>query len=274
MLTMHSSVFRDLFTLPIPPDEAMIDNCSVVVLSGDTAQDWTLFLGALFPQYYSTEVPSLELLAAMLRLSKKYDFPLFRADCVRRLKEDLPRTLEEHDRLGLEWKNFTALGTPDAYLFLASLLREISLPSLLPFCYYSIIRDHRSIAMAKILDHSDHSVNTTDRLACSLGYAKLLKFQSGTSAWLGLDGGAFGQPRECASACTSRALASHISMNIQTKRHPLDIWILSKWNELQRWYGLCLLCHERNKARQHCWRSLPNVFGLPDWEELKALDFE
>ncbi|KAJ7037763.1 hypothetical protein C8F04DRAFT_1256664 [Mycena alexandri] len=39
--------------------------------------------------------------------------------------------------------------------------------------------------MKKILDPNDQSVNMTDRLACLLGYAKLLKLQSTTMfAWL------------------------------------------------------------------------------------------
>ncbi|KAJ7037778.1 hypothetical protein C8F04DRAFT_396183 [Mycena alexandri] len=74
---MHSSVFRVMFATPLPADEPTLEKCPVVVLSGDTAQDWILFLGAMFPKYRSSEVPSLEFFAAVLRLSKKYDCPLF-----------------------------------------------------------------------------------------------------------------------------------------------------------------------------------------------------
>ncbi|KAJ7037774.1 hypothetical protein C8F04DRAFT_952254, partial [Mycena alexandri] len=48
--SMHLSVFRDMFTLPLPANEPTIENCPVVVLPGDTAEDWTLFLGAIFPK--------------------------------------------------------------------------------------------------------------------------------------------------------------------------------------------------------------------------------
>jgi hypothetical protein len=50
MLSMHSTVFRDMFMMPLPADEPTVENCPIVVLSGDTAQDWTLLLGAIFPK--------------------------------------------------------------------------------------------------------------------------------------------------------------------------------------------------------------------------------
>jgi hypothetical protein len=50
MLSMHSTIFRDMFMMPLPADEPTVENCPIVVLFGDTAQDWTLLLGAIFPK--------------------------------------------------------------------------------------------------------------------------------------------------------------------------------------------------------------------------------
>jgi hypothetical protein len=50
VLSMHSSVFRDMFMVPLPADEPTVENCPVVILTGDTAQDWTCFLGAIYPE--------------------------------------------------------------------------------------------------------------------------------------------------------------------------------------------------------------------------------
>ncbi|KAF7365476.1 BTB domain-containing protein [Mycena venus] len=50
VLSKHSTVFRDMFMMPLPADEPTVENCPVVVLPGDTAKDWTLFLGAMYPQ--------------------------------------------------------------------------------------------------------------------------------------------------------------------------------------------------------------------------------
>ncbi|KAJ7037783.1 hypothetical protein C8F04DRAFT_1393452 [Mycena alexandri] len=43
---MHSSVFRDMFTMPLPPDEPTIENSPV-----DTLQNWLLFLEVLYPKW-------------------------------------------------------------------------------------------------------------------------------------------------------------------------------------------------------------------------------
>lgn len=51
MLSMHSTVFRDMFMMPLPADEPTVENCPVVVLSGDSPQDWIHLLGAMYPKY-------------------------------------------------------------------------------------------------------------------------------------------------------------------------------------------------------------------------------
>ncbi|KAJ7037770.1 hypothetical protein C8F04DRAFT_952317, partial [Mycena alexandri] len=137
ILSKHSSVFREMFTMPLPADEPTIENCPVVVLSGDTAQDWTLFLGAIFPKSHPGELPTFSLLAAILRLSKKYDFPLFRQKCVRRLREACPTSLKDYNDFSKGWKSFNSIDSEnqDIRLPLISLAREAGLPSLLPLSY-------------------------------------------------------------------------------------------------------------------------------------------
>ncbi|KAJ7698468.1 hypothetical protein B0H16DRAFT_1441943 [Mycena metata] len=279
MLSMHSSVFRDMFTLPLPPNnEEMIENCPVVVLSGDTAQDWSLLLEALFPKSYSTELPNLELLAAMLRLGKKYDFPRFREDSVRWLKQDFSSTLEEYDEHDAEF-NFKLEDTTSTYLFIASLAREIGLPSLLPLCYAEVVTDYEGEAMKKILDLNDSSVNTIDRLACLAGHHKLLNLQSTTMfAWLDLDMESAHIPTEnCRQSIACGAAIKKIFIDI-SRQHPPPIMILNPWDK--DWdASLCSSCRKKAKklhdtGRETCWEAMPAAFGLPEWAELKSLDFE
>ena len=56
VLALHSPVFRDMFSLPVPADAAgegsdnvneMVDGCPLVCLS-DSAQDLEIFLGMLY----------------------------------------------------------------------------------------------------------------------------------------------------------------------------------------------------------------------------------
>jgi hypothetical protein len=47
VLAKQSSVFRDLFSVPQPLNEATIDGCPIVELS-DSAEDWVLILETLY----------------------------------------------------------------------------------------------------------------------------------------------------------------------------------------------------------------------------------
>ncbi|KAJ7163138.1 hypothetical protein C8R46DRAFT_1102598 [Mycena filopes] len=274
VLSRNSSVFRDLFTVPLPPDEPTIENCPVVVLSGDTAEDWTL-LGVVYPKSYPGDPPRLSLLSAMLRLSKKYDFPLFREECVRRLKGEFPTTLHEFDSVASRWAFFRDdPGDQYTCLDVLALSREIGLHSVLPALYVALLGPSY---MPKILDINDKSLGINDRLACVLGHTNLLKLQSTTTlSWLHLNDGHI--PREdCSSPKSCTDALKTISHGISFP-HPPTICIFSAWDV--KWQGsLCKLCRHRAKdiytaERETCWQQLPAAFGLPGWEDLKALDFE
>ncbi|KAJ7188799.1 hypothetical protein C8R46DRAFT_934918 [Mycena filopes] len=277
VLSRDSSVFRDLFTLPLPADEPTIEGCPIVVLSGDTAQDWTLFWGVIYPKSYLGEPPRLSLLSAMLRLSKKYDFPLFREDCVRRLKGEFPTTLQGFDSVASQWTFFyNEPGNQYTCVDVLALSRELGLHSVLPALYAGILR--AGACMLKVLDINDKSLHINDRLAVLLGHANLLKLQSTTTlSWLNFDAKPPHIPLEdCSSPkrCTDalKAISREISFP-----HP-KICIFRAWDV--KWQAnLCKPC--RNKAkevfaagRETCWQQLPAAFGLPSWEDLKALDFE
>jgi hypothetical protein len=47
VLAKQSSVFRDIFSLPQPPNEPTIEGCPIVHVS-DTAKDWELLLEVLY----------------------------------------------------------------------------------------------------------------------------------------------------------------------------------------------------------------------------------
>jgi len=47
ILAKHSSVFRDVFSVPQPLSEATVEGCHIVELS-DKAEDWELLLAALY----------------------------------------------------------------------------------------------------------------------------------------------------------------------------------------------------------------------------------
>jgi hypothetical protein len=91
--------------------------------------------------------PQFEVFAAVLRLSKKYDYPMFRKDCVRRLKTGYPTTLKEFDKNtnvlidGLE-RTF--------YVFLLALAHEIGIHSILPVIYCTMVTTKREFCLPKV----------------------------------------------------------------------------------------------------------------------------
>ncbi|KAJ7070054.1 hypothetical protein C8F01DRAFT_1049209 [Mycena amicta] len=278
MLAMHSTVFRDMFTVPLPPDDPLVDTCPVVVLSGDTAEDWEHLLAAMYPKscVHDQRQP-IASISALLRLSKKYDIPVFRRQWLARLKEEFPTTLEGYEETE---------GTADGWMYLRvekiprsnkvsciNLARELGLFSILPACFYAL-------TWHNFLDPSPaaEELSLSDQAAFLRGQLRLLRLQSETTMkWLHPDDHSI----PCAG-CASHAKCRNALRNILSSGFLTDIehrtWVFGPW--LEEWNdGLCEPCQTVAKSvyeagRSECWRQLPSIFGLPDWKELKKLDFE
>ncbi|KAF7365478.1 BTB domain-containing protein [Mycena venus] len=273
MLSMHSNVFRDMFMIPLPPDQPTIENCPVVTLSGDTPEDWNHLLGVMFPRSLLQGKPTAGLLAGVLRLSKKYDIPLFREDCIWRLKAEFPSTLKEHDKF-LSWAFIR--DESDILFPLASLAREIGLHSILPVIYYRIVASTGENGyMNMVLDETAPGFSTVDRLACMRGYIKLLDLQSQTTmSWLDVKKipvGVCQQRPDCRKQMHKIIRDLHGAQRLEISA--IHEWV-SDWDT-----DLCELCTKEalkifQDGRKECWNKLPSVFGLPEWDELKRLDLE
>ncbi|KAF8208572.1 hypothetical protein K438DRAFT_1961174 [Mycena galopus ATCC 62051] len=261
VLSRHSSVFRDMFTLPLPADEPTVENCPKC-----TRID---LLSSKRPVCLSSQL-------SYGRLSKKYDFPAFREDCVRRMKTEFPTTLKEYDELNDVDFKFIEFGEENVYSRFLPLTKEIGLPSALPLAYCGMIMRDRATYMPKILDANDGSLSPSDRLALLLGITNLQVLQSTTTvAWL--------EPHAhipC-ETCTQKdeclaALKAIICE--EASRHPPYLWAISAWHT--DWgKDMCESCCTKakevfNAGRKESWEKLPSMFGLPEWEKLRTLDFE
>ncbi|KAF7297729.1 BTB domain-containing protein [Mycena kentingensis (nom. inval.)] len=142
MLAMHSSVFKDMLSLP-PTDESLVEGCPVVVLSGDLSTDWTHLLGAMYTKGGFTDpndTPNLGQLSAILRLSKKYDIPELRRRCVACLKKEFPATIADYDAQKNKKTMISSIQLSQVQ-FLAKIIelaREVGLYSTLPLALYII----------------------------------------------------------------------------------------------------------------------------------------
>ncbi|KZP11128.1 hypothetical protein FIBSPDRAFT_192023 [Athelia psychrophila] len=89
ILAAHSSVFKDMFSIPQPPAEAggTVEGCPVVHVS-DSAVDVAIVLRALFFRGHvgtGLEAVPITILAAFLRLGQKYEIQLLRGEVLKRL---------------------------------------------------------------------------------------------------------------------------------------------------------------------------------------------
>ncbi|KLO07747.1 hypothetical protein SCHPADRAFT_859820 [Schizopora paradoxa] len=118
LLSLHSSVFKDMFELPNIGHESSnlegpgrsdtllaslsYEGVPMVTMIGDKGKDVAHLLRAVFePDYYhrdNDETP-LEVIVALLLLSTKYDFNVVRKSVILHISRHYPMTLQEYDAL-------------------------------------------------------------------------------------------------------------------------------------------------------------------------------
>lgn len=98
VLAHNSLAFRGMFSLPQPVNEAQVEGCPVVQLTGDSAKDVELFLAEFYNPFHNRGKLQFEVLACSLRLGRKYEAPTFKQDVAHRLHVEFPATLEAWDR--------------------------------------------------------------------------------------------------------------------------------------------------------------------------------
>ncbi|KAF7299345.1 BTB domain-containing protein [Mycena indigotica] len=280
LLAMHSSVFRDMFTIPLPPEEPLVEGCPVVVLSGDKAVDWSHLLRAVYPSrcdFFSPDKKDIHAFAAVFRLSKKYDFTVFRRECLQCFKAEFPTTLEEYDDSPNKHQWKWTLSTSDLLSILCiNLARELGIFSVLPVAFYQL--NWSSVLDWDIVEVSQTArLSPTDERLFLRSQLRLLRLQSSTTMkWL--------SPQESTipqELCEQRDICIHALENIAKQRREdleMEAFVLDDWNT--SWgEKLCSLCKMTAKStfaegRRQIFRQLPSIYELPDWEVLKKMDFE
>ncbi|KAI6130622.1 hypothetical protein EDD17DRAFT_1508654 [Pisolithus thermaeus] len=136
-LSMHSPIFKDMFSCPQPAGQGeMIEGCAVVQLQ-DSASEVQHVLRALFYGEYidsSRSIP-MSVATALLRLGKKYEFKLL-FECVSsRVKDCYPLELPANS--GPERVEGTLTGHDPLDFQLLNIIREVGLPVVLPIALYA-----------------------------------------------------------------------------------------------------------------------------------------
>ncbi|KAJ7735756.1 hypothetical protein B0H16DRAFT_1425971 [Mycena metata] len=266
ILAEQSPVFRDMFSVPQPPNEPMIEGCPIVRVS-DTAKDWELFLQVLYNPFQSAVSRPCAVVASMLRLGKKYDMRAPKDDALRRIYAEFPHTLEGYDSCD---EALVSIDEAGVYGHLLNLMYECGVYSAVPLlglsCLYN--RPLESLAI---------TVERDIFVTLAIALEKILDFQRKKSlSWL--HGNAVIPDKSCKSPkeCTKQQLAlNHLITG--REQYPFHVsYTIEQWEE--EWDDkFCNVCEAAAKefyavSRQEGWDLLPTFFGLPKWEDLKDLD--
>ncbi|KAF7362231.1 BTB domain-containing protein [Mycena venus] len=98
VLCQHSSVFGEMQSLPQPPDQPCVDGCPVIELPDDAAADVEHLLRVLYNMKIMFQpVLPFAVVAAVIRVGRKYDFRDLLDLAVERVTFENPTTLDEFD---------------------------------------------------------------------------------------------------------------------------------------------------------------------------------
>ncbi|KAF7297741.1 BTB domain-containing protein [Mycena kentingensis (nom. inval.)] len=298
MLAMHSTVFKDMPSLP-PADEPLIEGCPVVVLPGDKAADWKHLLDLMYPKtgFFDAkeDVPHFDSVAAVLRLSKKYDIPSFRKRCVARLKTTFPASLTAFDVKSKSrlWSEIhVGPGDDDWINFLIQtvhLARDAGLSSILPSVFYTLVMAETANpgALAKVssphiapspVSHLQFQIPAADELTLLKGHQNMANdFGQGPMRWIDSAPAMPLIPCDTCSQSQTCQSTMHYYRGYLLSAHATSLPQLLIIFPAHIETRLCTACFKTAKNAHHAgrtdsWERLPSYFGLPPWEELLKSD--
>ncbi|KAJ6584595.1 hypothetical protein B0H19DRAFT_926100 [Mycena capillaripes] len=284
VLARNSLAFQGMFSLPQPADQAQIEGCPIVQLTGDSATDVKLFLAAFYDPFHNKTKLRFELLACSLRLGRKYEAPAFKRDAVWRLHVAFPATLELWDKrmarerlYGLELIHLT----PGVYVDLLNLAYENGVYTCIPALAFRCLSLY-SLLFAGIdrEDGSKAALPDATKLILAGALEAIQLFQRNNLEWLREEGEVVPSYHECVvyDQCDQHRRAM---CRIECNEERVDItYTLDLWDKVAggEWVGrLCKECEkdarvEHDAARLRAWEQLPVFFGLPQWKDLKDMD--
>ncbi|KAJ7502583.1 hypothetical protein B0H11DRAFT_1712347 [Mycena galericulata] len=272
ILAANSTVFNDMLVVGSSSDTSeMVEGCPVVHVY-DAALDLMHFLKAIHHvgYYDPAETKDFLLIAAILRLSTKYNVDVLRRRALAHISSLYPTTLQEWDlRKDTAMEVFNA--RPFAVLLLA---KETGHQALLPACMYlcaDSVDINDILDGVKSIDGKHLELDWPDKRSCIRGRQNLLlALRSEVFAFLT---GSLAIPN-CVSPqrCDSSKLRWLQSLEASLGNGCPGIFSIKfPWTSFRK--AVCDNCYtasftNSNHQRQLIWDKLPSYFDLPPWEEL------
>ncbi|KAJ7612144.1 hypothetical protein FB45DRAFT_1065515 [Roridomyces roridus] len=298
LLAAASPVFKDMMALPRPPDSELVEGCLFVQLH-DSALDATVFL--LFFPSFPIQV-DFRTVFGCLRLGHKYEVDFLRRRALIHLSSVCDTQLDRFDRstqtlnnadsvhdvldtVSMRWTapiTLTSISIP-----IIQLAREVDALWLLPNSFYNISYGFSNFSTpntwnlaGKVVHGAEYDGSTVRRLSPQdqesflVGHTMQCKGTGDVTEFLSLPADIPGclSPESCARERfkvigASRARAPGLAS------HPLSVWGPVQWALLK---DLCQTCRrtletKHKAARQAFWDKLPEMYGLPSWDELEKM---
>lgn len=298
-----------MFALPQPSDPELVEGCPVVRLP-DLEAEVTSFLKALFePEWvhilctcvrhshfdvsrFFMPFPAptdFDTIVGCLRLAHKYGVDYLRRRALVHLSSGYHTRLSQYDATYYDpdpdssrsFHEICSWDLPDdngTYnIATIQLAREVDAPWILPFAFYSLARSYILLGSGTFhgVDRNSIRVSINEEDQRLFAKGQLIQTTSCTADILRF---LFYPSRieGCTSAasCFSVRLAAMDDVQKKLRTHPsspLEIWG-HDWLSVRTVCRVCLqtLKNTHLRARRAFWDKLPEIYGLPQWEELET----
>ncbi|KAF7311233.1 hypothetical protein MKEN_01024900 [Mycena kentingensis (nom. inval.)] len=299
-LARRSPIFQDLFSVPQPENETLVDGCPFVRLP-DAEAEVTPFLKALFDSEFFPAYPAptnLRDIYGCLRLSHKYEIPDLKRRALVHLSSPFRTCLSQVDSImschvdhelweenpsysrvmNWEWTDTAGL------MAVAQVAREVGALWVLPRVFYSLSKadmgrqlflgtEYRGLTVS-LSQIDQNAIKTATSLLMDTSLQMLSTMQGQF-----LESGCT-TPADCLRARVERFLVFR-PVESQDLRDPLVLWELMSVHttyapDSVRICGRCwpVLGRIQQDLRRMLWETLPDVYGLPNWDDLHRMRSE
>ncbi|KDR86012.1 hypothetical protein GALMADRAFT_132623 [Galerina marginata CBS 339.88] len=282
ILSRHSQVFQDMFSLPQPEEEALFDGCPLVHVS-DAPDDWSNIFSILYDHnvsYASTFDFALPILASMLRIGKKYEFEHLQFLALERIRMELPNSIDgwEHT-FGPENPMNGLLVESDYEVDTINVLLETGFLTLLPMAYFLCVSSLMPISICgghvnvdnQISYLSTESIKTLTVARQAISNA----IMSHEFPWTtGFRSQSAIPTAECQTKVKCESRRSMVLAELTPGPSPYGALISPVHSGILHGYCDSCACEIRNiyyAGREVIWDNLPSYFGLPKWEDLRDI---
>lgn len=215
----------------------------------------------------------MAVLSAFLHLGRKYNITRVRVEARKRLYQQFPFTLAEHDAAGTIWNCINGKPKKETLLEFLVIARREGLLSILPSILYKCCKLYTE---SQIIGEQD--LPLLDQIVCLAGHRAICRAQARTTyKWM--------HESETLSAnCATEGRCDRARQKYIIRFFTsdpiiagLDICSRQPWQSL----GLCQACEKSARGRHEAgrlefWELLPSLLQLPSWSELieERLDIE